>query len=168
MSRDAGVLNRDKTPTMQIVLDGDTNIRSAEIFSQPQILPDWLDKDVLERAVNLVRIDDRSSERSIGATAHSYVILAACRKGQKAHEIRYGDSKPGQWRGLFTVALLEELRGVQAFKSYYDLIRQLSPRMKSLANHKQEPKCRGADGFHRLFTHHIVGTPNPRGKVRRR
>lgn len=152
-------------------MNGDTNIRSAEGLDKRHILPDDIDRTILQRGAEMVSTNSQCGLRiSNGVTSHPYVILAACQQGQKAHEIRHKDDKsPEQWRGFFTVSLLGVLRQLEQkrFTSYRQLIVEVKARMRQLADHGQDPECRGADSFHQLFTRYNVEVPriNQQGKA---
>ena len=155
-------------PIASKTMNGLTKVRSIQDVNEPRLLPAYLDGDIIARHAKLVNTTPQSinTNRSIGATSHPYVILAACRRRQKAHEIWHEDGTcSGRWRGAFTVALLASLRDPAARedRSYYDLVHDLGRRMRSLTSNidEQKPECRGADSFHRLFTHYVVELANP-------
>ena len=159
-------INKSKATACN-AMNGLTNVRSIQdVNHRPQVLPPNLDDD-LQRAAKMVstgQINDGDTNRGVGATSHSYVILAACLKKQKALEIQHKDQNGLRWRGLFTVALLASLRDSKSHdRSYYDLVRDIGQRMQSLTgnNDGQIPECRGANSFRRVFTHYGVELPKP-------
>ena len=134
-------------------LNENTNARSAEGLDGPRFLPGDIYHTILKRGAEMVSTMSQCGLRnSNGATSHPYVILAACQQGQKAHEIRHKDDGREQWRGVFTVSLLDVLRQKKEIMSYRHLMVKVKARMRQLADHGQEPECSGADSFHQIFT----------------
>ncbi|KZT67312.1 hypothetical protein DAEQUDRAFT_739510 [Daedalea quercina L-15889] len=136
------------------------HVRSAE-HVKSQVLPDSFDRDIVKRVAKMIRpnsrVDANNRHETVGSVEHQYVVLAACGKEQRAHEIQYkGPDGTLKWRGAFTAELMGILCKLgEKRRSYYQIIADIKDRL-SLVAEGQEPECRGASSYQRVFMHYHV------------